>query len=156
MMYLYRFTCRCGCVSEHKRRGAQDCIRDPIVCPQCNSEHGTALIKEKLSDVPDIPDPPSPPATGVKHDQSKPRWDLLPIRETEEVVHVLTFGAVKYADDNWKKVDNSRNRYFAALMRHITAWWSGETFDPETKRHHLAHAVCCCMFLMWFDLEKTK
>lgn len=93
---------------------------------------------------------------GVKHDQAKPRWDLLPMRETEEVVHVLTFGSTKYDDNNWKIVDNSRNRYFAALMRHVTAWWGGEPFDPETHRHHLAHAVCCCLFLMWFDLEKKK
>lgn len=126
-----------------------------IECPSCKvMEYYDVLTKYG---VPSIPNPPPPPpATGVKHDQAKPRWDLLPIRETEEVVHVLTLGAVKYADDNWKKVDNARNRYFAALMRHVTAWWTGETFDPETKRHHLAHAICCCMFLMWFDLEKGK
>jgi hypothetical protein len=34
---------------------------------------------------------------GVKHDKGKPQWDLLPWKEMEDVVKVLTFGASKYA-----------------------------------------------------------
>ena len=30
--------------------------------------------------------------------------------------------------------------------------WQGEQTDSESGKHHLAHAVCCLMFLMWFDL----
>lgn len=91
--------------------------------------------------------------TGVKYDKDKARWDLLPWREVAEVVAVLTHGAKKYADDNWKSVEDSEDRYFAAAMRHLTAWWEGDCYDPESKQHHLAHAVCCLLFLMWFDLE---
>jgi len=134
-------------------------LERPPVCARCSGTLQAEYDHEKTDWIPSIPNPPPTPThnlPGVKHDASKPRWDLLPIRETEEVVHVLTAGSVKYSDDNWKIVDNSRNRYFAALMRHVMAWWTGETFDPETKRHHLAHAVCCCLFLMWFDLEKMK
>jgi hypothetical protein len=85
---------------------------------------------------------------GVKYDNDKPRWDLLPMGPVEEVVKVLTYGARKYDDENWRKVDNQRSRYYAAAMRHIVAWWRGEKLDPETGYSHLAHAMCCLIFLM--------
>ena len=85
---------------------------------------------------------------GVKHDQEKPRWDLLPMRPIQEVVGVLTYGARKYDDENWRLVDNQRPRYYAAAMRHIVAWWMGEQTDPESGYAHLAHAICCLIFLM--------
>ena len=90
---------------------------------------------------------------GVKYDQEKPRWDLLPFKPINEVVKVLTFGATKYADDNWQKVPNAKNRYFAAAQRHIWAWVDGEHKDSESGLHHLAHAVCCLLFAMWFDMR---
>lgn len=89
-------------------------------------------------------------ALGRKFDQDKSRWELLPYREVEEIVKVLTFGADKYEDDNWKYV-KPRSRYIGALLRHFTAWFSGEKKDPETGISHLAHAGCCLLFLMWFD-----
>jgi len=88
-------------------------------------------------------------AGGVKHDQEKPRWDLLPIKQIEDVVKVLTKGAVKYTDDNWMKVE--KKRYISALYRHISAWRQGEVIDPEWGLPHLAHAVCSALFLMWMD-----
>lgn len=92
-------------------------------------------------------------AEGLKHDQDKARWDLLPWRATEEVVEVVTVGARKYAPDNWRRVKGWRWRYFAAAIRHIVAWWRGEKRDPETGRHHLAHAACCILFILELELE---
>jgi hypothetical protein len=85
---------------------------------------------------------------GVKYDQDKPRYELLPVGPIEETVKVLTCGAKKYDDFNWAKVKPFRPRYYAAAIRHIFAWWRGETNDPETGLHHLAHAMCCLIFLM--------
>ena len=90
---------------------------------------------------------------GIKYDTEKARWSLLPYRELTEVVCVLTLGSKKYADENWKKVQPQPDRYFSAAMRHLTAWWGGEKKDPETGKSHLAHVVCCLLFLMWFDNE---
>jgi len=90
---------------------------------------------------------------GRKYDGDKLRYDLVPMGVMSKVVNVLTFGAKKYADDNWQHVDNPRKRYYAAMHRHIESWWEGEKVDPETKIHHLAHAICCAMFLIWFDGE---
>ena len=91
--------------------------------------------------------------TGVKYDGQKPRWDLLPLKVVEEVVKVLTFGSKKYADDNWQIVPGGRKRYFAACMRHLAAWQGGEAVDSETGVSHLAHAVCCLIFVLWFDMN---
>ena len=91
---------------------------------------------------------------GEKKDAGKPRWDLLPFGPVSEVVDVLTFGAAKYAPDNWQKVPDARARYFAAALRHLTAWWNGERADPETGLSHLAHASCCLLFLLWFDRKE--
>lgn len=86
---------------------------------------------------------------GMKFDQDKPRYELLPVGPIEETVKVLTAGAKKYEAWNWKKVVAEKpERYYAAALRHIFAWWRGETQDPETGLHHLAHAMCCLIFLM--------
>lgn len=92
--------------------------------------------------------------TGNKHDQQKPKWNLLPWEAIEQIVLVLNHGAEKYSPDGWKHVPDARNRYFAALQRHLIAWWGGEKADRESRLHHLAHAGCCLLFLLWFDLQK--
>jgi Domain of unknown function (DUF5664) len=84
---------------------------------------------------------------GRKDDQEKPRWDLLPLVLVEPTVRVLTFGASKYAPENWRKVPDGHNRYFAAAMRYLASYQSGEKAGPETGESHLAHAICCLIFL---------
>jgi hypothetical protein len=93
---------------------------------------------------------------GIKFDTEKPKWSLVPWKEVQAVVDVLTYGAQKYAPDNWKIVPNAKERYFNAAQRHISAWWMGEVFDQETKMPHLAHAICCLLFAMWHDNQPRK
>lgn len=93
-------------------------------------------------------------ATGVKADTGKLRHSLLPQGTLDEVLKVLEFGAKKYAADNWQRVEDAETRYYDAAHRHLAAYWNGESTDPESKQHHLAHAICCAMFLMWFDQDK--
>jgi len=89
---------------------------------------------------------------GTKLDDGKLRWDLLPLAEIEEVVKVLTYGAEKYAPDNWQKVETPIERYYAAMMRHITAWRAhNESLDKESGLPHLAHAICCLVFIVWHE-----
>ena len=92
-------------------------------------------------------------ATGVKYDSGKLQWTLLPFRAINEVLEVLTFGAKKYAADNWKIVPEARTRYVDAAFRHLTAWHLKERLDGETGKSHLAHAICCLLFLLWFEQE---
>ena len=92
---------------------------------------------------------------GKKYDTGKLRWDLLPVECVEEVVKILTFGAEKYAPNNWQLVDNANERYYAALMRHIIAWRKGELLDPESGLSHLSHAACNVVFLMWLGNNES-
>jgi hypothetical protein len=86
---------------------------------------------------------------GVKFDQDKLRYDLLPIYSVEELVKVFTFGSHKYADRNWEK-GMSWGRVYAALLRHLTAFWRGEELDPESNLPHLAHVVWNAIALLEF------
>ena len=87
---------------------------------------------------------------GKKFDQNKLRWDLFPADAAEEIIKVLMFGAKKYDDWNWSK-GIKFSRLFAAIMRHMWAWFHGETNDPETGLNHLAHAGCCIVFLLSYS-----
>lgn len=107
-------------------------------CVDCTAEGNKFIAKSQV--------------TGVKYDKDKPQWSLLPFKALTEVVEVLTYGAKKYAPDNWKKVPDARRRYIDAGFRHFTAYASGEARDPETGKHHLAHAICCLLYLVAFDL----
>lgn len=99
---------------------------------------------------------PIPPVVekGQKHDSGKPRYDLMPVHAEAEMVDVLTFGAGKYGAENWRKVE--RERYIAAAGRHRAAYRMGETNDPETGKHHLAHAMCCDAFVIELDLQEQE
>lgn len=90
------------------------------------------------------------PDEGVKHDDSKARYDLIPPELLETVARVLTFGATKYGERNWEK-GMSWGRVFAALMRHMWVWWRGEARDAETGYSHLWHAACCIAFLITYE-----
>ena len=88
-----------------------------------------------------------------KNDQGKLQWSLMPFEQLEDVVRVLMNGAKTYARDNWKKCDDP-TRYTDALMRHVTAYVEGQKFDTEPggdMLHHLAHAICDCLFIMYFE-----
>lgn len=88
------------------------------------------------------------PTTGRKFDTDKPMMDLLPPNVELAVARVLTVGARKYSPDNWRKVPDLQRRYLAAGRRHLNALQRGETCDPETGEHHLAHAICCFSFML--------
>lgn len=90
---------------------------------------------------------------GMKNDflDDKPRWDLIPLQEIEDIVKVYTAGAKKYAPNNWQKLDNGYQRYKAALFRHLLAYEKGERIDPDTKCMHLAQVAWNAVAMLWFD-----
>lgn len=85
----------------------------------------------------------------------KPRWELLPINEIEEIVKVLTMGAAKYGDFNWQD-PKLRDRCVGAAYRHMASWMRGDKTDSEFGTATLAHACCCLLFVMHFDRESVK
>ena len=92
-------------------------------------------------------------STGAKHDTGKRRWHLLPFGALGQVVDVLMFGNTKYSEGTWRRVENAREMYFDAVLRHVIAWYEGERVDVDSGQHHLAHACCCVLFLLAMDRE---
>lgn len=85
----------------------------------------------------------------IKKGEGKTRWTALPFKQVEEVVKVLMFGDAKYSPGNWKKLDPEP--YKDAAMRHLVSYISGDRKDSESGFSHLAHLICCALFMMWFD-----
>ena len=86
-------------------------------------------------------------ALGMKHDQEKPMYNLLPPNAIDDMAKVMTFGANKYAPNSWQRVENGLERYRAALLRHTFAMQRGELIDPESGLPHSAHVMCCAAFI---------
>ena len=91
--------------------------------------------------------------SGQKDDQDKNRLDLIEPEFIEGVGKVLTFGANKYEPNNWQKVEDAEDRYYAAALRHLMSWRKGEKTDPESGISHLYHVACNIMFLQHFERE---
>ena len=90
---------------------------------------------------------------GKKDDAGKAPWELFMWRAANAVVHVLEYGARKYAPNNWRNVPHARQRYFAATMRHLVAWYGDENIDPESGLPHLAHAACSLLFILELESD---
>ena len=89
---------------------------------------------------------------GLKHDGGKLRLDLVPAELIEAVGAIMTHGAEKYGEGNWKKVEPKR--YRAALMRHICKWLRNPFGkDEESGLPHLWHIACNVAFLLVLDKE---
>jgi len=93
---------------------------------------------------------------GRKDDAGKLRHTLLSATAVDEVLRVLEFGASKYGAGNWKQVDNMHTRYMNAALRHVASYREGHVLDKETGLNHLAHAICCLVFILDIDLLIQK
>jgi hypothetical protein len=63
-------------------------------------------------------------------------------------------GAKKYSRMNFEKVESER--YNDAMLRHLMDYLKGEVTDLESSKHHLAHLVCCAMFLIERKLKEEE
>lgn len=57
-------------------------------------------------------------------------------------------GAKKYGPYNWREKDISASIYVDAAIRHLLDWFEGEENAPDSKAHHLGHALACCAILL--------
>jgi len=110
-----------------------------------------SCIKNKTSDIVSTVRTESSEA---KHfDEGKPDLSMLRFDALEQVSKVFEFGQRKYGRDNylsgmpWTKLT-------ASTLRHVFKWLGGETVDPESFQNHLAHAVCCLLMLLTYQVQK--
>lgn len=93
----------------------------------------------------------------AKHDQGKPRFDLIDPYFEEELAEVMAHGSEKYGDNSWQSVPDGLARYHGALRRHLVAVKKGELIDPDSGLTHMAHVSANAMFISYLLREnETK
>ena len=85
----------------------------------------------------------------LRYNTGKPDYSLIPLHLLEGAVRVMASGAEKYSAWNWAKGMPWSTPY-ACAMRHIAAWYKGETNDSETGENHIDHAICNLLMLKHF------
>ena len=100
------------------------------------------------------------PTTGGAKGLKLARFDLLPWRVLWELAEHYGRGARKYEDRNWER-GYAWSLSFAALHRHLAAFWNRDEFDddpslyldgePHVVRHIIAVVWHACA-LAWFSI----
>ena len=89
------------------------------------------------------------PLTGGEKGSKLARYDLIPPDALMALAEHYGRGVNKYADRNWEK-GYKWGLSYAALMRHLETWRSGEDIDAETGSNHLTaviwHAIALLVF----------
>jgi len=83
---------------------------------------------------------------GLRFNNGKTRYDLLPNYAIEQFAKVLTVGANKYEPWNWAKGMPWMD-VIASLKRHLSAFERGEDMDKESGELHMAHVLCNAAFI---------
>ncbi len=95
---------------------------------------------------------------GNKYDGGKPRVGemlqdfALPLLETTKA---WEYGASKYEKRNWRKVENGKDRYTNALLRHLLAE-EERLVDDESNLLHATHVAWNALARLWFILQEQK
>ena len=90
-------------------------------------------------------------ASGARKEIKLARFDLIPPDFLQALAEHYGNGAAKYEDRNWEQ-GYPYSLSYAALQRHVTAWWNGEDNDGEEGfgQSHLIAAAWHCIALWWF------
>jgi hypothetical protein len=76
-----------------------------------------------------------------------PLWLLSPVAKAAWAMAQFV-GKVKYGAWNWRGTQVLASVYLSAAMRHLDAYLSGETYDPDDGTHHLGNVMACCAILL--------
>lgn len=98
--------------------------------------------------------------SGVKYDKGKPMPGAM-VRifpnALMEVGKCIEMGARKYPEvDNWQRVENARERYTDALMRHLIKHCRGEAKDEEDGLLHLSHLAWNALAILELYLREQQ
>lgn len=87
------------------------------------------------------------PVEGIKFDSDKPQLALIPAEAITQLGNVLSYGAKKYAPQNWRE-GIAFTRVISAAMRHLVAISDGEDIDKESGLKHAAQVMANMAFLL--------
>lgn len=83
---------------------------------------------------------------GLRFNNDKDRYDLVPDSAIQGIAKVLTFGAKKYAPNNWR-LGMNWSMITSSLKRHMAAIDRGEDYDQESGLMHVDHVLTNAAFL---------
>jgi hypothetical protein len=89
---------------------------------------------------------------GMRFNDNKMRFDLIPLEWEVELARVLTIGAAKYTEDNWLK-GMPWKKIYSSMVRHANKFRSGMSLDQETRCHHLAMVAWNALALMSYEMR---
>lgn len=94
-------------------------------------------------------------STNPKDKFGKLKVSLTAIPPAAKVHFALAMmdGAGKYGPYNWRTKTVSARVYLDACQRHLDAYFDGEQNAPDSKVHHLGHAMACLGIIV--DAEAT-
>ena len=95
---------------------------------------------------------------GLRHDEGKPRYDLIPPEFMEALAVHYGQGSRKYSERNWER-GMSWGTCFRALMSHSWKWFRGETYDedpamPGYHAHHMVAVAWAAITLYTYSVRK--
>jgi hypothetical protein len=93
--------------------------------------------------------PASPPTEMFRFNSGKMPVSLVPASYTAYCTAGLAYGALKYAEHNWRRGDKW-TKVYESMQRHLDAFREGEDIDAESGLPHLALAGCNLAFLTEF------
>lgn len=92
------------------------------------------------------------PSTGGAKGAKAQAMHLVPGDALLAISEHLDRGAQKYAERNWE-LGYAWSLSFAAMQRHLWAWWQGEDNDPEFGWSHLRAVGFHALVLLAFELR---
>lgn len=109
------------------------------------------VVSEALAEVtpPEDEEVRSVSSTGAEKGTKLARFDLIPIGPLTELAKHFGRGALKYDDHNYRR-GYEWSKSYAACMRHLTQFWSGEDCDEETGTPHVISAAWHCFAMCEF------
>lgn len=96
-----------------------------------------------------------PKDKGLRYNEGKLRYDLVPTSASEALAAVFTYGDKKYGVEAGGTYRNWENGLrwldvYASCQRHLESFKSGKDYDPESGLLHIEHAMANLAFLKEF------
>ncbi len=118
-----------------------------ILCDNCGSgTHDTKQCPKVLHD---------PVNQALRYNAGKNRLHLIPPIVLIELGKHYTYGAGKYHDHNWM-TGLPYGECYGSLLRHLFAWYNGESTDEESGSHHLIAVIWNAVTLFYYELFPSK
>lgn len=80
--------------------------------------------------------------------RTKPPMDAIPPVSILLLGQAMKDGKEKYGPMNWRNSEVVATTYYNAILRHLLAWFDGESVAEDSGTHHLAHIMAGCAILL--------